>query len=389
MTLIIEAAGASLPGRRHPLQDSFSIEPDVWIVADGVTHAPLAREAADVAVDAASTKLRRSGSTREAIDRANRAVLDRTPGGATQLLVARYLGGSLTIASAGDCAAYHLDAGGHLEPLLDPSANDQKPLGVAAGEPRLHSTLLEVGPLDRILLCTDGVHRSLGPQAIHAALSAGSAADAARMVVDRALVASGGADDATAIVIDVKGDRTPVGGVDPPPSVDDVDPFARPDDTRIDWEDPTGRSLEHANGSAAEPPVAAVRSSDPSATRPAPPARSSNVASPPPATVPERRPRRRVVVVTAAVVAILVVLLLGMLLRPDAAQDDEGFSWTATKNGAVLSGVEGAAPKPKPKPYACDGVQPVVAASSTAVFPTQQAAEEWFDKVTIVLCAPA
>jgi serine/threonine protein phosphatase PrpC len=55
---------------------------------------------------------------------------------------------------------------------------------------------------DRILLCTDGVYRQLDDEQLRAALGAGTARQAAEILVERA-DQSGGKDNATAVVVEV------------------------------------------------------------------------------------------------------------------------------------------------------------------------------------------
>ena len=171
---------------------------------------------------------------RRAVRAANQRVwaeAEREPslrGMGTTLSAVGVAGGQLVCAQIGDSRAYLLRAG-HLTQLTrdqtvasallgagrDPveaalagGSTILQALGVAPDcEPSLSMVPLCRG--DRVLVCSDGLYNQLGPSTLAAILEGrGGPGEVARMLCDAAS-AAGGADNITAVVLDVTGDELP------------------------------------------------------------------------------------------------------------------------------------------------------------------------------------
>jgi protein phosphatase len=75
-------------------------------------------------------------------------------------------------------------------------------IGLEHDVPRIDVLAVPMRVGDRLLLCTDGVHRQLGDDELRRGVSSGSCGDAAELLVEQADEA-GGRDNATAMVLQV------------------------------------------------------------------------------------------------------------------------------------------------------------------------------------------
>ena len=221
-----------------------------FVVADGMGGRPGGALAASVTVEELLGALGTPGRAvdwRQVVDRTNQAVrtaaeragFDRVGAAVAALRVAA---GRATVVHLGDVRAYRLGTDGavqlttdhnvaqelvraHLDPArlrLHPS--ELAALTVFLGDPDSASGFgvrsVAVAPGDRLVLCTDGVHARLGPDAWHAAARLASPAHVAAALTDAA-IAAGSTDDATALVVAFAG---PGRHADvPDPAVDDDD----------------------------------------------------------------------------------------------------------------------------------------------------------------------
>lgn len=237
---------------RQNNEDVYLIEPalSLFVIADGMGGHAAGEVAARLAVDAFAESLRAkdaqrafdkyvTGPTldarhrvfavlRRAAERANDAVraeaesnVDRRGMGCTLDAVV-LLGDRAFIAHAGDSRVYLARATATLQLTHDHGlhesllaqgalakigpAQGQNPLVNAVGlSPKMSVDCMnvDIGRGDRILLCTDGVHGLIPQEAELAQIArAGSPQDAARSLIDTALV-RGGRDNSTVIVIDI------------------------------------------------------------------------------------------------------------------------------------------------------------------------------------------
>ena len=249
---VAAVGGASERGRRRRRnEDAWGRRGDeVVVVADGMGGRRAGAVAARAAVDALLAGLAAPGADHLAVvGAASRAVRDATtaeradeaagptPGGAA-VVALRCVGGRVTIVHVGDARAYRL-RGGAVEPLTRDHvvAEVIADLGVRRSRSGLRAHELaaltsflgeegswhDVGVRsltvehgDRIVLCTDGCHRSLDAHVWRRAAHVASAQRAAGFLVERSVTA-GAADDATAVVVDLelRGAGDPAGGVGP------------------------------------------------------------------------------------------------------------------------------------------------------------------------------
>lgn len=254
---LVGFGGASHLGHvRKNNEDAWTIDPSVglFVVADGMGGHAAGEVAAGIAVDAvgASIKNRRAYEAMEAfvagptlqartnvfsalvdaVKQAHQAVCDEASRnhrlrrmGCT-LDVVMLLGRQMFVAHVGDGRVYlarpttmiqltndhtlksSLILGGAATPSHPPEGKEA--LVNAVGRPgkiRVDDLYAELEPGDRILLCSDGVYGELKEEAQIARLvRSGSPEDAAVNLINAAL-ASGGRDNATAVVVDIGPER--------------------------------------------------------------------------------------------------------------------------------------------------------------------------------------
>jgi protein phosphatase len=218
--------------RREVNQDAFLATDRLWAVADGVGGGPGGDVAARIAIEALS----RGASTVEDLERraqdaaadvhaVSRAVPDLT-GMATTLTAALLTPAGLAVVHAGDSRLYRLRAG-RLEQLTEDHALvDQlvrngviKPERAASHPLRNMLTralgrdpdvdyqrlLVPTRPGDLFMLCSDGLNKMVGDDAIAAILGAHPALETATLELVRAANAAGGRDNVTVVLGAVPG----------------------------------------------------------------------------------------------------------------------------------------------------------------------------------------
>ncbi len=231
---VVEWGVATTPGtRRRVNEDAWSRRPGAYVVADGMGGrgggALAARTAIDRFLDIAPGT--DHAGLRDAVVAINDAVvLEAVSWGfehvGTTLLAALVAGPTLTVVHVGDSRAYRLS--GEQFDLLTDDHNVRTELlaagldlaeyrergvalhgltsfiGLEHDVPRIDVLAVPMRAGDRLLLCTDGVHRQLDDDQLRAALAAGSCSGAAEQLVEEADDA-GGRDNATAMVLEVGG----------------------------------------------------------------------------------------------------------------------------------------------------------------------------------------
>ena len=209
-------------------EDRLLDRPDrlLWAVVDGMGGHSGGAAAATTVVDVLQALADDpvpidAAAARAAVSRANRAIHDRHPTSGATVVIALIEGSEATIFWAGDSRAY-LMRGGRAEQLthdhsvvqemidagiLTEAAADRHPqanvvtraLGVAPAV-ALDSVTMRLQPNDRLLLCSDGVSRSLYPRDF--ATMPEAIGDMADRFLENALQRDGG-DNATLVVIAV------------------------------------------------------------------------------------------------------------------------------------------------------------------------------------------
>jgi protein phosphatase len=222
--------------RRRVNEDTWGRRSDVFVVADGMGGRGGGALAARTAVDRFLGRLEppvERPDWRRIIEQVNTDVLRAAAGQGidrvgTTLLAASIGGPLVVLVHLGDSRAYrlsHSGEDGRLD-LLTHDHNVRSELLAAGLDVRdyrergvaLHGLTSFVGlehdvlrvdvlavPVrtgDRILLCTDGVHRQLDDDQVRVLLGAGSARHAADALV-RAADEAGGRDNATAVVVEI------------------------------------------------------------------------------------------------------------------------------------------------------------------------------------------
>jgi PPM family protein phosphatase len=215
---------ASLRGPRRVNADATATHHDpvtgrsAFVVADGVGDSERAASAAQLAARTAALVAVTEGPE-QAVLAAQRALLDAAPGeddGDCVLVVAVPGEFSCDVAWVGDCRAYHSngrileqitvdytvaeyfrsrgqEVTPRMEHLVTTSIRTVRPDRIGTSRTGLAN--------GRLLLCSDGVHKSLSTQDLRAVI--------AELLVDAA-VSNGGRDNATALVIDhTTGHATP------------------------------------------------------------------------------------------------------------------------------------------------------------------------------------
>ncbi len=238
----VEWAAATTPGvRRRVNEDAWGQDRGTFAIADGMGGRGGGAMAARLAIDRFFARLRAADDhpdwraivhavNADVVTAGEREGLDRV---GTTLLAAVVAGPVVTLVHLGDSRAYRLTrqpsapAGAPLR--LDVLTHDHTvraellAAGLDVGEYRqrgvaLHGLTSFIGldqvslrvdvlavPVragDRILLCSDGVHRQLDDEQLREALAAAECRDAARhlvMLADRV----GGRDNATALVLEI------------------------------------------------------------------------------------------------------------------------------------------------------------------------------------------
>jgi PPM family protein phosphatase len=218
---------ASRQGPRTVNADATAVYHDpvtgrsAFVVADGVGDSEAAAAAARLAADIVARTAPKYGA-RAALLAAHEAV----PVGAGDCVLVVAVPGahSCEIAWVGDCRAYYSNGRVLQQITVDhtvaefyrsrawevtPAMEHLVTTSVRTLKPELIGTSRTSIAVGRLLLCTDGVHRTLSPVDIRSVLDLPSGPDtAARLLVDRALY-HGGRDNSTAMVVDHALPETP------------------------------------------------------------------------------------------------------------------------------------------------------------------------------------
>ena len=229
---VVDWGVATTPGtRRRVNEDAWSRRPAAYVVADGMGGRGGGALAARTAIDRflAIAPGTDHGDLRDAVLTINdQVVREAITWGfehvGTTLLAALVGGPLVTIVHIGDSRAYR-SSGEHLD-LLTEDHNVRGELlaagldiaeyrergvalhgltsfiGLEHDVPRIDVLAVPMRAGDRLLLCTDGVHRQLDDGQLRRGIAAGSCNDAAEQLVEQADEA-GGRDNATAMVIEV------------------------------------------------------------------------------------------------------------------------------------------------------------------------------------------
>ncbi len=237
-TPALVAAAATDVGRvRHDNEDAYLVAPPVYAIADGMGGHRGGAEAAGLAMRtlagrAPDLAVADGEALVDALVDANRAILlaadedDALRGMATTCTAALVRGRLAHIAHVGDSRAYLL-RGGHLAQLTD----DHSVVAQLVREGRLSSEAAAIHPGrsvvyralgterdvevdtldvvldagDRLLLCSDGLSNMLADAEISAVLRAVAETGLAVEALVARANAAGGADNITAVLVDVQG----------------------------------------------------------------------------------------------------------------------------------------------------------------------------------------
>lgn len=218
---------ASETGPRENNQDAWLASHPVFAVADGMGGHELGEVASRTALDVLGASLTHSDLDLVELDRAVCAAAVAVADLARDPLAPSAPGTTLTgavvtmhqdrphwlVFNAGDSRTY-LAAGGRLQALTtDHAASVPDPgggqatvitrfLGAAqAGLPTPDYVLLPAAKGDRLLLCSDGLHRTLTPENLALALTGGEP-QAAATALTLAALTGGATDNVTALVVD-------------------------------------------------------------------------------------------------------------------------------------------------------------------------------------------
>src|SRR5262245_19739408 len=248
---MLTAHGATHTGRvRKQNEDSLLSLPQfgLFVVADGMGGVNAGEVASRMAVDAIQAFIERSvpGSShtwpfgldaglsyqgnrvRSAVKVANRAIFreaeaqSQYTGMGTTVAVVLIEGETATICGVGDSRIYASDRGTITQlprdhtwvqtlrvqnPMLDPAALARHPMrhvltSVVGGQSDVDVTITErpIGPGDRLLLCSDGVHGGLSDEELQTLVQSGTVQSAAEAIVARALEVDG-RDNISALVV--------------------------------------------------------------------------------------------------------------------------------------------------------------------------------------------
>ena len=223
---------ATSPGmRRRVNEDAWSRRQDSYVVADGMGGRGGGALAARTAIDRFLARTAGAGHAElhDIVLAVNADVIREAVSWGfervgTTLLAALVGGPVVTVVHVGDSRAYRCSGG-----RLDLLTNDHNVMGelltagldIAEYRDRgvaLHGLTSFIGlehdvlrvdvlavpaaPGDRLLLCTDGIHRQLGDDVLRRSVAGGSCSEAAELLVEHA-DAAGGRDNATAMVLEV------------------------------------------------------------------------------------------------------------------------------------------------------------------------------------------
>ena len=175
MPLKVEAEHCSVCGRRPPNEDYVLFERNIGMcIADGIGGAPLGDAVARYACHIAMESLRNGSSPYEAVKQAGECVrrfvtIVDSPGSGASIVVARLNGNILEASWAGDSAIFvptHKADGPSITSSLERNQpSSSMPLcGKTQPEPGSLFELLAKG--DTVVMCTDGVWKSAGPETI-------------------------------------------------------------------------------------------------------------------------------------------------------------------------------------------------------------------------------
>ena len=233
-----ERAGLSDPGRRRRRnEDSFVVEPPLFVVADGMGGAQAGEVASRLAASAfrefhEADDLEASERVTAIVQEANRRIYDRAAedrsvsGMGTTVTAALVEEGRITIGHVGDSRAYRF-RGGELEQLTDdhslvadlvrggrlsPEEADTHPqrsvITRALGtDPQVDvdTTTVDAEPGDVFLLCSDGLTSMVSDEEILRIVSVTDSLDAAAAELVKAANRSGGEDNITVVLFRVDG----------------------------------------------------------------------------------------------------------------------------------------------------------------------------------------
>jgi hypothetical protein len=176
---VVVAAGTQIGAGHRVNEDLVAIVADLGLVAvlDGV-QGPTGATASVDALDAVIAHVRATGG--EPLERLRAALA-----GATSAVVALVEPERIAIANIGACHAFR--------------RRDDGLLALACDASGLMRTTLEAG--DRLILCSDGVHRTLSLDELETLARTPDAAEAVRAILD-AVANAAGTDNASVIVAD-------------------------------------------------------------------------------------------------------------------------------------------------------------------------------------------
>jgi PPM family protein phosphatase len=236
---MMEAIGLSDPGCVRPNNEDFFAlvrERGLYVVADGMGGAQAGEQASRIAVETVvETILNNPQADAErlafAFQEANRKVMEAAAddlaleGMGTTLVAALESGNELLIASVGDSRAYVYDGGGLIVITEDQTWVQEvgRRLGIdeeslrthpmrhvltmaigVSSQLRMHSYALQPGPGTQVLLCSDGLHGVVTPEAIGMILAGeGGLEDKCRLLIEAAREA-GGPDNITAVLLQAR-----------------------------------------------------------------------------------------------------------------------------------------------------------------------------------------
>lgn len=215
-------------------EDAYGIDHDAWAVADGLGGHAGGEVASAIAVEAALSTLRETGTrdlesavraafaaAADGIDARAQADPALADMGTTLVLAVRDAAGDVCVGGLGDSRAYLSTAAGLQQVTRDDNMAElllergaltaeqarvhpgqfqlTKALGLGEREPQLHRLASATG---RLLLCSDGVNGEISDAEIAALVESGTPEDACRALVDAALQA-GGSDNVTVLIVDL------------------------------------------------------------------------------------------------------------------------------------------------------------------------------------------
>jgi protein phosphatase len=234
---VVDWGVATTPGTTRRInEDAWSRRPGAYVIADGMGGrgggSLAARTAIDQFLGLAPPADRGAPAIRDAVVTVNaRVVRAATTWGfervGSTLLAALFGGSVVTVVHVGDSRAYRC-SGGHFDLLtrdhtvreellaagLDVAEYRDRGvalygltsfIGLEHEVPRIDVLAVPMRAGDRLLLCTDGVHRQLDDGRLHRTVATGSCSESAELLVELA-DGAGGRDNATAMVVQVGSD---------------------------------------------------------------------------------------------------------------------------------------------------------------------------------------